>query len=33
MLFGWLTLTTLHGLDDHEKVKIHGLTPGEPEKP
>lgn len=28
MLIGWLTLTMLHGLDNSEKVKIHGLITG-----
>jgi OmpA-OmpF porin, OOP family len=28
MLVGWLTLTMLHGLDNSEKVKIHGLITG-----
>jgi len=28
ILLGWLTLTMLHGLDNSEKVKIHGLITG-----
>jgi len=28
VLIGWLTLTMLHGLDNSEKVKIHGLITG-----
>jgi len=28
MLIGWLTFTMLHGLDNSEKVKIHGLITG-----
>ena len=28
VLLGWLTLATLHGLDDSQKVKIHGLITG-----
>ena len=28
VLLGWLTLATLHGLDNSEKVKIHGLITG-----
>ena len=28
VLMGWLTLTMLHGLDNSEKVKIHGLITG-----
>src|SRR6266576_6773634 len=28
VLVGWLTLATLHGLENSEKVKIHGLITG-----